>query len=352
MNIKELLLKTFLVPCLLLAACTAEDLPGGSEQPVAPGEEGIFTFSLSTGSHLSVDTRSISDYSALNDIWVVQLNAAGTAALVPPRRVTSITTDKKIRVKLKAEESKVYFFANTEKTDLFNTSAALSTFTTASVEATTISNNNATYWESGRNYMPMFGTWPASGTGTPTVPTISGTTELTRVLSRVTVNVTNDTGGKLAISGMQLKNIPGVTQLCPSTAATYPATTVRYYNSSTYTSNSVVYTVAENCRGTGSGRYETEKTAATVTNGAYATYYEIKGKYNGAIDVTYRFYLGENLTNDYNVRRNTQYTVNITIKGMNQTDMRVTVETKSYSTSSNTGITWGDGSSENVDGTI
>ncbi len=351
MNIQRLLLKAALATCLL-SACTTEDLPGGSEQPVAPGEVGTFTFNLATGSPLSVDTRSISDYSALNDIWVVQLNAAGTAALVPPQRVTSITSDKKIRVKLKVEESKVYFFANTEKTDLFNTSAALTTFTAASVEATTINNNNATVWESDRTYMPMFGTWPASGTGTPTVPTISGTTELTRVLSRVTVNVTNDTGGKLAISSMQLKNIPGVAQLCPSTAATYPATTVRYYNSSPHTSASVIYTVAENCRGTGSGRYETEKTAAMVTNGAYATHYEIKGKYNGKIDVTYRFYLGENTTNNYNIKRNTQYTFNISIKGMNQTDMRVTVETQSFSPSSNTGITWGDGSSENVDGSI
>lgn len=340
----------------LLTACTAEEMPGGNQQPdgteqqpVAPGETGLFTFGFDAGTFATVDTRVISNDAALNDIWVVQLNAAGTAALVPPVQVTSIGSDKKIRVKLKAEASKVYFFANTGNASLFNTSAALNTFTTSSVEATNIS--AGVNWGN-MSYTPMFGTWPATGTGTPTTPTISGTTELTRCLSHVSVTVKNETGGNLAISSIQLKNVPNVLQLCPSTASAYPAATGTYLDYSATTSRTLSYYVAENCRGTGSGRYETEKTASAVTGGAYATYVEVKGKYKNMIDVTYRFYLGGNATNDYNVRRNTKYTVTTTIKGMNETDMRVTIDTPSYSTSSNTDATWGDGSSENVDGTI
>ena len=334
-----------LLLCLSTACSTDNLLPDGSER-VVPDEVGMFTFSLSTGSPLSVDTRVFVD--ALNDIWVVQLNSAGTAALVPPQRVTSITSDKKIRVKLKKEQSKTYFFVNTGKADLFNTSAALTTFTTSSVEGTTISRNST--WND-MDYMPMFGIW----TGEPTVPTISGTVELTSALALLSVDVKNETAGKLKINSLQVKNIPNVLRLCPSTDATYPAATGTYIDYSPiideYSYMTSTY-VAENCRGTGSGRYETEKTAAAVTNGAYATYCEIKGKYNYAIDVTYRFYPGGNLTNDYNVRRNTEYSVTIIIKGMNPTDMRVTVETKSLSSSSNTSITWGDGSSETVNGSI
>lgn len=355
MKLKEILLATLLVPCLL-TACTAEEMPGGNhqpggteQQPVAPGETGLFTFGFDAGTFATVDTRAISNDAALNDIWVVQLNAAGTAALVPPVQVTSIGSDKKIRVKLKAEASKVYFFANTGNANLFNTSAALNTFTTATVEATKISRTSN--WGD-MSYTPMFGTWPATGTGTPTTPTISDAVELTRCLAHVSVTVKNETGGDFSLLAIQLKNVPNVLQLCPSTASAYPAATGTYLDYSSIDNLTSSYYVAENCRGTGSGRYETEKTAATVTGGTYATHVEIRGAYNNLIAVTYRFYLGGNATNDYNVKRNTKYTVNITIKGMNETDMRVTIDTPSYSTSSNTDATWGDGSSENVDGTI
>ena len=345
MRMKELLLWSF-VACLL-SACTAEELPGSNEQPVAPGKEGIFTFNLSTSSSLSVNTRM--HYDLVNDIWVVQLNAVGTAALVPPARITTIT-DNKIRVKLKAEQSKIYFFVNTEKADLFDPTAELTSFTTASVEATSLAGN--TDWDS-KSYMPMFGVW---GPNVPTTPTISGEVQLTRTMALVSITVNDKTGGKLSVKSMQLKNVPNVMRMCPLTTGTYPAATGSYLDYSVYSPEYTYYSISrcmpENCRGTGNGRYETEKIANTVTNGAYATYCEIKGKYNGKIDVTYRFYLGENNTNDYNVRRNTDYSFNISIMGINEMDMRVTVETASFSGSSNTGITWGDGNSENVNGTI
>ena len=91
----------------------------------------------------------------------------------------------------------------------------------------------------------------------------------------------------------------------------------------------------ENGRGTGSATDQTQKTAATALGGAegqgnYATYIEIVGdyttdlgyKYTGNI---YRIYLGADAVSNYDVKRNTHYTVTATIKGVSEMDARITI---------------------------
>ena len=72
------------------------------------------------------------------------------------------------------------------------------------------------------------------------------------------------------------------------------------------------------------------KTAETAPSGQadYCTYVEVYGKYRtGVVDetcnTTYRLYLGGNNIKDYNLLRNHAYTVNVTLRGKNEADMRV-----------------------------
>lgn len=61
------------------------------------------------------------------------------------------------------------------------------------------------------------------------------------------------------------------------------------------------------------------------------TYLTLKGtyKYDGShangIKVEYRFYLGDNLTNNYNIQRDHHYDLTINIKGANSADLRVKI---------------------------
>ena len=349
MRMKRLLLWSFaayLFSVCLFSACTAEDLLLAGE-----GGEGAFTFTMDTGSKLSVSTRVV-DESALSDIWVVQLNTAGTAALSAPAHVKPDDANK-IKVKLAKEESKVYFFANTGDANLFDPDAALSTFTTTTVEAASMTYNGD--WGE-KSYIPMFGTWE----GTPTVPIMSDKVELTRAFAilKITVSRVQPAAASFGFKSLQLKNVPNVLQLCPSTEATYPAATGTYINYPINTDTSPMYSyptytfyVPENHRGTGSGRFETEKTGSMVANGDYATYYEIKGSYAGD-PITYRFYLGANNTDDYNIDRNYMYTMNIVLTGANLLDARIELSRTSLNVGSGTGVDWGTGGSSdmNADG--
>lgn len=62
-----------------------------------------------------------------------------------------------------------------------------------------------------------------------------------------------------------------------------------------------------------------------------ATYMLIRGK-SGEKVLDYHVYLGENSTSDFNVRRNTAHTMNITIKGENTVDTRISAYAVSIAT--------------------
>ena len=86
----------------------------------------------------------------------------------------------------------------------------------------------------------------------------------------------------------------------------------------------------------GTAEDQFHKTAETAPAGQdkYCTYVEVSGIYNTPIglttDVTYTIFLGANNTDDYNLRRNTHYTVNTTIKGQNTSDTRITRTLRNY----------------------
>ena len=80
----------------------------------------------------------------------------------------------------------------------------------------------------------------------------------------------------------------------------------------------------------GTAEDQFHKTAGTAPagQGDYCTYVYVQGTYTVPVGLTrtayYTIFLGANNTDDYNLRRNTHYTVNTTIKGWNTSDTRVT----------------------------
>lgn len=124
----------------------------------------------------------------------------------------------------------------------------------------------------------------------------------------------------------------------------YPATVDIYSTpiqlSGVSTNSTANFYMPENIRGIGnSSTFQGKNVASNGPGGNLdgCTYLTLKGKYyydktqsggnyvQAPIDVEYRFYLGSNLTNDYNIRRDHHYNLTINLKGANSADLRVTI---------------------------
>lgn len=148
---------------------------------------------------------------------------------------------------------------------------------------------------------------------------------LTRSVAKVSLNLTLPNGADVfTVRAIKLMNVAKKLYYVESTAPTTSAELTDYTSDN---SNAITWYIPENKAGTTSltdwkDRYEGNAPAT-------ATYILIEGSYtpqNGtARDVAYAIYLGDNDPADFNVARNTKYTVNASIRGTNLDDGRVLV---------------------------
>ncbi len=148
---------------------------------------------------------------------------------------------------------------------------------------------------------------------------------LTRSVAKVSLNLTLPNGADLfTVRAIKLMNVAKKLYYVESTAPTTSDALTDYTSDN---SNAITWYIPENKAGTTSlsdwkDRYEGNAPAT-------ATYILIEGSYtpqNGtARDVAYAIYLGDNDPADFNVTRNTKYTVNASIRGTNLDDGRVLV---------------------------
>lgn len=148
---------------------------------------------------------------------------------------------------------------------------------------------------------------------------------LTRSVAKVSLNLTLPNGADVfTVRAIKLMNVAKKLYYVESTAPTTSAELTDYTSDN---SNTITWYIPENKAGTTSlsdwkDRYEGNAPAT-------ATYILIEGSYtpqNGtARDVAYAIYLGDNDPADFNVTRNTKYTVNASIRGTNLDDGRVLV---------------------------
>ena len=345
--------------CLLAAAL----LLGCSKEPLdEPGGDGDqlteITFAPESMGEVAMDTRAVSgvDENVVEDLWVIQLNSAGTAQLQAPQYVTTVTgsgTSYTAKANIKAAASRLYFIANTHNSTLYNGAT-----TSAAVEGITLTVSNEASLAPG-NTLPMSGYL----SGTPTAANLT-TVKLKRAVSKVTFKLAADIkgGGSFTLTSVKVYNVPKVlhpfrdpSKLDPwKTAANcYPDISVGFINqwADLSPSDKTLSATAKECgwcylpengRGTGTATKQTDKTAATALGGNgtagqgdYATYIEITGDYMNDLgdiytDTKYRIYLGGDVVDDYNLLRNTHYTVTVTIQGLNDYDSRIEIGTPTY----------------------
>lgn len=154
-----------------------------------------------------------------------------------------------------------------------------------------------------------------------------------RKLAKINVTCVIADGVNFIPARLQLRNAPKSFALV-NTLSTAPAENADNFQNYLSVTDNVVggYTwyMPENLRGTGTATDPKNKTAETAPSGQkdYCTYIELSGLYQDSGTsklVSYRVYLGENNTDDYNVKANRIYNVSMSIIGVNESDNRLDV---------------------------
>lgn len=152
-----------------------------------------------------------------------------------------------------------------------------------------------------------------------------------RNLAKINVTCTIQEGFNFTPARLQLRNVPKSLTLV-NTSSTFPVADAANFQNYLSVTNNITggYTwyMPENLRGTGTATDPKEKTAGTAPSGQgdYCTYVELSGLYQEGETsklVSYRVYLGDNNTDDYNVQANHIYNVELSVKGVNNVDGRV-----------------------------
>jgi hypothetical protein len=320
------LLMLLFVP-LLFSSCRDDDSQGSSSggQVTAHFSLSVAGLKSSGGSTRSIDPTTVSE-STINNLWVLQFQGATLVSKTYYSAIDPTAFDAKLVSGL----SNIYFVANAGSSAF--TPFTIGTTTEATFQSTTKSLSLETDVLTNSAYIPMFGSLTSE-----TVPStgymVSKTITLTRTLARVTLNYTTGVSN-FEIRKIRVCNVPNTMQYYPPTSSTtvFPASpSVSTVNTYDYTdvsgtSGSCTFYLPENQRGTGSNS-TTDPTKKGSVN--YATYIELVGYTKGATlagqEVVYKVYLGADSYNDYNICRNTYYSITANISGISAaTDARVT----------------------------
>lgn len=179
---------------------------------------------------------------------------------------------------------------------------------------------------------------------------------LKRAYSRVTVNWKFEadvfTDASFTATSLTVKNLPkqmAFAERAGQESGAYPLadgildSEITLYDATatpTPATSSVTFYMAENLRGIGTsatasgknlpanGPLQADGTARSLDHCTCITLtgtYRYDRNHAAGVGVKYSFYLGGNLSNDYNLRRGYDYTLNITVSGANSSDLRVTV---------------------------
>jgi hypothetical protein len=324
----------FLLLIILLASCSKE----------LPSDSGVkqvgMTFSLAPAEFGAVVTRAgvaVNEGAVIN-LWILQFDGTGDASkLVRSEYKASVGTLASLQIVLnQGTNNRVLFIANTFDSALFNeANAPLNTFTYLQFKQKTfpLSDESGMFAGGVTKYLRMYGSYEGA------VPNKNSSVLLYRIGARVNLTYTSEDvssvpdGTRLRVTSVQLRDVPATstyisnpfntTPIIPATVINYPATTLI----GEYSGN-VSYYMPENIRGViASVGSQQQKPAYAPEK---STWLEIKGEgvsSDGRVNenVTFKLYLGNNLTTSYNINANTQYNITLKYKGVSLTDARLQV---------------------------
>ncbi|MBP1593051.1 MAG: hypothetical protein H6Q12_69 [Bacteroidetes bacterium] len=334
---KRILLYFLPLFMLLVTSCKDDSLAGGGQLDdadlvnvgVSLQVEGASSVSTRSSSATDVDTTKISN------VWVLQFtySADGTGSLMGVPQYLDGTTDftsSNMEVKLKAGTSNVYFVANTFNSSTFNSSncaneglfkALSKSFTTDSLMQNEFVNT--------RQRIPMTGkleNFAASATAAPAT-----TVKLTRSAAIVdfTYSVAFPTGQDFDVTGIRVCNVPTKMYYTSQAKALYTTfTQTDFYDypletpagTNTSKTGHIMFYLPENLRNDGPVNTDPYKKTGSDS---YCTYVEVSGNSKDGRHAVYRFYVGKDDLKNYEVERNYYYSMNVTLKSLSTTDLRL-----------------------------
>lgn len=316
----------------------------------------------------------------INNIWVIPFDASGNvlqdngasmAQYFMGDQITPLEDGKYSIEVLLGSPAEVYFVANTGNPTLFSATSINKDF----VKTRSIAIASEGELVPQGTGIIMSGNWVSNGTS------VISEIPMKRALAKVTLNLR--TGDKVAankeafaVQSVQMMNVPNIQyyfretdELAPGNGIPVypeindalvpfdytaietedtPLTTLwpelqwmsstasgksgRLVPQSGVTADNFWWYLPENGRGAGTAsdqRYKSAEEYMPSGQAGYCTFIRIKGYYKSgelATEVTYDVYLGEDNTSDYNIIRNTNYTVTVTIEGIDRMDTRINAD--------------------------
>lgn len=336
----------------LLSGCTQTEVVDGPQLPEA-GKEVQATFHLNVLANRNSQTRSIAftadgtvdmdsipvnpkdtvvtkattalpdaEESGIAHLWIGQYDADGSCIF---NQYFSVITGNEVDVRLKdsgGKEHHIWFVANTSDLGKIETEAVLQKHVlTYSSEGDGLPSNRL---------CGMVGSWsgPVNEGGVENIHV-----DLTRLVAKISfAYLIGGTDFSFTPTSVTLNSVPDRYQIKAPVNQLTADMIYKTYNGTVGKDGATMYWyLPENMAGTVSGenavKSDKKKTGKGVTN---ATYIELTGQavQSGVTyeNVRFRFYPGSN-ENNYDIERNSHYTMNVTLAGIDITDERITVGT-------------------------
>jgi hypothetical protein len=330
---------------MFFTGCEKENLIDGNPKTVNTN----FTFVPTEFGSISTRAGVAVNESVVMNLWILQFDGTTDASvLIRSEYKASVGNLADLQIVLnQGANHRVLFIANTFDSELFNeANAPLNTYTYLQFKQKTfsISDEAGMFTGSTTKCLRMYGSYEGA------VPNKNSSVLLYRIGARVNLTYTSEDvssvidGVRFRITSVQLKNVPSTSSyisnpfnsvvFTPPAVVDYPVTTGSQtgasgeaYSIGAYTGN-VSYYMPENIRGVIAtvGSQQQKPTYAPEKS----TWIEIKGEgvsSDGRVNenVTFKLYLGNNLTSSYNINANTQYNITLKFKGVSLTDARLEV---------------------------
>ncbi len=318
---------------LFVLTCCTQDVPNGDSDAQSV-QTALIRLDVRAENSNDISTRAV-DESTIHDLHILVYNSSGE--LTGQSYQTSAPYTVRAR---SGTNCTIYAIANTGNASLFSGAIA---DTEAKLKAL---NTSISSWDEITNsgYLLM--------TGSKTVDIASGESTLTdgmtvsRLAAKVTFNVGVASGSEITLSGYRIYGLPTAsyyvsrplsteqsstdTQTTRAQDASLPANASDWTNSGAFTLANVTsfnntFYMYENRPGVNtaitvqSAKIKANAPAAPADSAAYVIIY---GKAPGYTSLSWKIYLGANNTTNFNVKRNCQYTYNITLKP-NDSDTRI-----------------------------
>ncbi len=307
------MLGTLLAMAAVCSSCQPEE--GGMEDMDMEGLPATIRVEVQGEEQANFVTRTVNE-SVISDLHILVYNSAGE--LIGQKYQTGSST---VTINTRsATGCTIYAVANTGKADLFK---GYTMHKESYLKSMVYSLTNWDDLNKGTN-LPMTGSMKSVNIKVG-ANTLSGTLVLTRMVAKVELKIKVKENSGINITNLKIYNLPKSSYYVSGTA---DATNTTWLNcggigpSSTTTAGTIFY-MFENRRGTKTISAQKDKTTANAP--AHATYVEINGTI-GTVTAKWTVYLGENNTSDFNIKRNGNYTYNITLNDVAVTDTRVVVD--------------------------